>query len=121
MAYIIVIGEQRRYLTALLLLKAEAGNLMDDVKHVMKEIGSKAQTVQEAISCPIYLKRVQQGINVANEKAISKAQRIIKFHLLNDEFSIANGVLTPTLKVKRKEVHKKFSKEIESMYNDPKL
>lgn len=65
---------------------------------------------------------MQEGIDRANEKAISKAQRIIKFHILNDEFSIANGVLTPTLKVKRKEVYKKFNKEIESMYSgDAKL
>ena len=92
------------------------------MKHVLKEIGSKAQTVEEARKCKLYLKRVQEGIERANEKAISKAQRIIKFHILNDEFSIANGVLTPTLKVKRKEVYKKFNKEIESMYSgDAKL
>ena len=61
-----MIGDQRKYLTALLVLKTENGNLLDDVKHVLKEIGSPAKTVEETRKCPLYLKRVEAGIEKAN-------------------------------------------------------
>jgi hypothetical protein len=54
------------------------------MKHILTQIGSPAKTVSEVRVCPAYLKRVQTAIDRANDKAISKAQRIIKFHILND-------------------------------------
>jgi long-subunit acyl-CoA synthetase (AMP-forming) len=38
-----------------------------------------------------------------------------------EDFSIENGTLTPTLKLKRKEAMKRYEAEIETMYNRPKL
>ena len=39
-----------------------------------------------------------------------------KFTLLSKEFSIELGELTPTLKLRRKIIMKRFKKEIEAMY-----
>lgn len=40
-----------------------------------------------------------------------------KFFLIDEEFTIENGLLTPTFKVKKKLVLEKYAKEIESIYN----
>jgi long-chain acyl-CoA synthetase len=45
-------------------------------------------------------------------------EKIKKFKLLTDEWSIASGELTPTMKIKRKVVMKQYQKEIEEMYHD---
>ena len=43
-------------------------------------------------------------------------ERIKKFILLPKDFTIEEGELTPTLKVKRTIVEKKFAKEIDALY-----
>lgn len=40
---------------------------------------------------------------------------------MSEDFSIENGMLTPTLKLKRKEALKKYAAEIESMYTKSSL
>ena len=45
-------------------------------------------------------------------------EKIKKFKLLVDEWSIASGELTPTMKIKRKVVMQQYKKEIEEMYKD---
>jgi len=43
-------------------------------------------------------------------------EKIKKFILIKDEFTIENGMLTPTLKLKRKEIVKNYYKQIENLY-----
>lgn len=43
-------------------------------------------------------------------------ERIKAIHITNDQFSIDNGLLTPTLKVKRNEVAKKYRSTIDALY-----
>ncbi|MBX7043825.1 MAG: long-chain fatty acid--CoA ligase [Ignavibacteria bacterium] len=50
------------------------------------------------------------------QKSISGYERVRKFTLIREPFSIEGGELTPTLKVKRKFVEKKYSDEIGKMY-----
>jgi len=68
---------------------------------------------------PVFKQIVKKGIDLANKEAISKAQYIRKWDVI-EEFQV--GVeLTPTMKLKRKEVMKKHSQLIEKMYLDPAL
>ena len=49
---------------------------------------------------------------------MSRVEQIKKFTILPRELSIAEGELTPTLKVKRNVVTAHFEAEIEAMYAD---
>lgn len=62
-----------------------------------------------------------KGLEEANKKALSRAQKVQNYYLMPNDFSIDNGCLTPTLKLKRKVVLQKYKNEIESMYAIPKL
>ena len=57
-------------------------------------------------------KIIDEGIEIANKKAISNAQRVQKWVIVNGEFSVDGGELTPTLKMKRKIINQKYEKEI---------
>ena len=62
------------------------------------------------MECPALKKIIQQGIDVANDKAISKAQRVQRFIILDADFSVDGGELTPTLKMKRNIINQKYEK-----------
>lgn len=60
----------------------DQNNLADEVVTYISGKGSKAKTIQQAIKCENLKKIITDGIELANDKAISKAQRIIKFKIL---------------------------------------
>ena len=47
---------------------------------------------------------------------LSLIEKIKKFILINDEFTTENGMLTPTLKLKRKEIIKNYKQRLENLY-----
>ena len=58
------------------------------------------------------IKIVLENIN----KNLSLVEKIRKFILIYEEFTINNGMLTPTLKLKRKEITKNYKQQLESLY-----
>ena len=49
-------------------------------------------------------------------KNLSIIEKIKKIVLINEEFTINNGMLTPTLKLKRKEIVKNYKQQLENLY-----
>ena len=58
------------------------------------------------------IKLVIENIN----KSLTLIEKIKKFVLIYEEFSIENGMLTPTLKLKRKEIVKNYKQQLENLY-----
>tara|TARA_B100000579_G_scaffold356502_1_gene312217 strand:- start:176 stop:1876 length:1701 start_codon:yes stop_codon:yes gene_type:complete len=49
-------------------------------------------------------------------KSLSLVEKVKKFKLINEEFTIENGMLTPTLKLKRKKILEKYQEDLEKLY-----
>ena len=49
-------------------------------------------------------------------KNLSLVERVKKIKLINEEFTIENGMLTPTLKLKRKKILEKYKEDLEKLY-----
>ena len=49
-------------------------------------------------------------------KNLSLIEKIKKFVLINTEFTIENRMLTPTLKLKRKNILEKYKEDLEKLY-----
>ncbi len=58
------------------------------------------------------IKLVIENIN----KSLTLIEKIKKFVLINEEFTIENGMLTPTLKLKRKEIINNYKQQLENLY-----
>ncbi len=49
-------------------------------------------------------------------KSLSLVEKVKKFKLIKEEFTIENGMLTPTLKLKRKQILEKYKQDLEKLY-----
>ena len=49
-------------------------------------------------------------------KNLSLVEKVKKFKLIKEEFTIENGMLTPTLKLKRKEIVINYKQQLEKLY-----
>ena len=61
--------------------------------------------------------KINEIINKINEN-LTLVEKIKKFYLLNENFSIENGMLTPTMKVKRNKVINKYKNILEKFYKN---
>jgi long-chain acyl-CoA synthetase len=59
---------------------------------------------------------IKEKIEKMNEK-LSKIEKIKKFFVIDNQFSIENGFMTPTLKLKRYKIIQEYKKDLEKLYN----
>lgn len=123
-----VVGDKRKYLVILLTLKLALDKdgkpteaLSDDAIKIVKDIGSNAKTLSDAMKDEKLLKFIDAGIKKANERSISRAQHVRKWAIIPGDFTVDGGELTPTLKLKRKFTSTKHTEAILKLYQDPKL
>ncbi|HJM78420.1 MAG TPA: long-chain fatty acid--CoA ligase [Candidatus Pelagibacter bacterium] len=65
-----------------------------------------------------FLKEKEKINNVIENvnKKLTLVEKIKKIQLIDENFSIENGLLTPTMKIKRKKVTEKYKKDLEKLY-----
>ncbi|GGT40670.1 AMP-dependent synthetase/ligase [Streptomyces chromofuscus] len=106
----LVVGDNRPFVGALVTLDPDA------VAHWLAvhklPPGTPVSTVGRD---PRLRAAVQRAVDYANE-AVSRAESIRAFTLVEGEFTEENGMLTPSLKVKRHAVTTAYAKEIEALY-----
>ena len=86
----LVYGDNKPFLVALLVLN-------NDKKNMNHEI-------------------IRNGIEKINTK-LAKIEKIKKYFITNESFSVENGFMTPTLKLKRYKIIQKYKTELEKLYN----
>ena len=83
-----VYGDKKNYLVALIVPSKDFLNDKEKINNVIEKINEKLTLLEK-------IKRIQ---------------------LINENFSIENGLMTPTMKVKRKKVIEKYKNQLEKLY-----
>ncbi len=83
-----VFGEQRNYIAALLVLNSESKSNDEDIQRYIDEVN----------------------------KDLTQPEKIKKFIFIDEPFSIENNLMTPTMKVRRHEVQKKYQNQIDQLF-----
>jgi long-chain acyl-CoA synthetase len=105
----VLIGDRRMFLTALIVPDFEA------LKEYADTAGISYQSNADLVTKPEIRDLIDKQI-AAIQKDLASFERVRKFMLLEQPFTIDDGELTPTQKVKRKFVEQKYSAMIERMY-----
>ena len=85
----LVYGDNKQYLISLIVLSGEYKNISEE--------------------------EIQEEIDKIN-KNLSKIEKIKKFLIIKEQFTIENGLMTPTLKLKRYKIINNYKIEIEKLY-----
>ena len=105
-----VIGDQRKYVTAIIIPAFEA--LMEYARK--KQIEYKS--VEDLVKNSEIVKMLDERIKKL-QSGFANFEQIKKFTLLPREFSMETGELTNTLKIRRPVINAKYAREIEAMYS----
>jgi len=104
----VVIGDRRKFLSALITLEEEAAARYAETNNV---------SVDSLHQNPDVIAEIQKTVDATNA-LFARVEHVRKFTLLPRNFSVEDGELTPTLKIKRNKVNEHFEAEIEAMYAD---
>ena len=107
--YTLLLGDNRPYLTLL---------VAPSLPH-LEDIGKQLQLTwaqrDELLSHPAIIAELRRRVSALTEK-LANYEQIRDLRLVVEEFTQENGLLTPTLKVKRREVERRFAQLVDEMY-----
>ncbi len=106
----VIIGDCRSFVTALIVPNFDA---LPDLAKKLGVLFEDSQQFLELNSVKTFFKSRIDELQVA----LAKFEQVKKFKLITHDFTMTTGELTPTLKVKRKIVLKKYEDLIEKMYS----
>lgn len=104
-----VIGDKRKYVTAIIIPAFEALKEYARKKHI------QYQNIEDLLRNIDIRTMIQERIDKLQE-SFAGFERIKKFTLLPRAFSMEAGELTNTLKIKRKVINSRYAREIDAMY-----
>ena len=122
-----LIGDNRRYCSALFTLDVvailrdkvgiETHEISKDPTEQLKQIKENGYSLSDFTESEDIKSEIQSNVNELNRQ-FSNPEQIKKFSILPRDFTIDHGELTPTLKMRRKQINENWSDIIETMYID---
>ncbi|WP_181896677.1 AMP-dependent synthetase/ligase [Bifidobacterium longum] len=109
----LVIGDKKPFVAALVTLD------LADANNWLESQGAKPESDLASLAKnAIVHAEVERAVNAANE-GVSRAESIRKFEILPDEFTEANGMLTPSLKTRRAQIVEHYRELIDDVIYVP--
>ncbi|MFF8713313.1 AMP-dependent synthetase/ligase [Streptomyces sp. NPDC015184] len=109
-AQCIVVGNDRPYIAALVTVDQEA------VDHWLAMQGRSPLEPRELVRDPDLEMEIRRAVVAANT-AVSQAESIRTFRILAHPFSEEHGLLTPSLKLKRRAIETAYATEVDALYH----
>merc|ERR1711957_811833 len=122
-AEVMMVGDKRKYNVAVITLKAVGANGevpgTNDLDAGAKRVNPEVTTISAAMEDKVWIDAIRNAIKATNKNekvCINNAFTIQKFTILPTNFSEEAQELTPTKKLKRKNVETKYKAIIDKMY-----
>jgi long-chain acyl-CoA synthetase len=106
---VITVGDDRKYITALIV------PVMQKIKEEAARINLTYSTEKELVNLPEIIEFMRLRIEKLQQE-LSSYEKVARFTILHEPFSIENNAMTSTLKFRRKVIAEKYKTEIEAMY-----
>ncbi len=108
-----LLGDKRRF-PAVLIIPA-----FDDLENWARQHGVKFSTRKELVRSP-QVQKLYAGIVEQLNENLAQFEKLKKVLVIPDELSIADGTLTPSMKLRRRHLTERYKKEIDALYAEPR-
>lgn len=109
--HFMVVGDKRKFLTGVIGIEKES------FLEVLPALELEASvSLEELATNQGVMNLIKEQVEAVNED-LASFESIKKFYIAPVEFTPESGLITPSLKLKKKEILKRFDKEIDAMYN----
>jgi long-chain acyl-CoA synthetase len=105
----VIHGDNKKYIVALISLD------FISLKKFCEESGLPSEDLSAATQNPKILEKIRRSVAEVNSQ-LASFETVKRFSIINRELTVDQGDLTPSLKVKRKVLEKKFATELEALY-----
>ncbi len=109
---IAVIGPSRKFIAAL---------IVPSFEHLRNQLTARGTACSSdnarLIEMPESIALIQAEVNKQNQR-LNHVERVKKFTLLPEEWSLENGIMTPKLSLRRKMLEDRYAQEIEALYQE---
>ncbi len=105
--HVLIVGNKRPFVVALLMIDEGAISEFANTHGFIDR--------EDAVQSKLFQKKIDQLITKINNQ-LNHWEKIRGFHLITERLTIENGDLTPSMKLARNHVQKRFKNEIEEMY-----
>ena len=85
------------------------------VKVYLQSLGRQIDDWDGMVTCESVRTMVEEAVENANA-SLARYETIRKFLIVPEHFTPMNGLMTPSLKVRRKEVYKRFGEALDDLY-----
>jgi len=122
-----LVGDRRKYCSALFTLdvsvilrdkiNVDIAKIPKDPAQQIKMLEEHSHNLSDFTGNNEVFSEIEKEVNKLNNE-FSNPEQIKKFSILPRDFTIDDGELTPTLKIRRKQINENWASEIESMYSE---
>ena len=106
-----VIGDQRRFVSALIVLDGEA------LPAWCRSNDVPFESIEQASQHPRVRREIQEAVDEGNRQ-LARVEQVKRFAILGEEWTPESAELTPTMKLKRRAIHERHADMIERLYAD---
>jgi long-chain acyl-CoA synthetase len=106
-----VIGDQRKFVSALIVLDGEA------LPAWCRSNDVPFESIAQASQHPRVRREIQEAVDQGNRQ-LARVEQIKRFAILGEEWTPESAELTPTMKLKRRAIHERHADVIERLYAD---
>jgi long-chain acyl-CoA synthetase len=107
--HVLLIGDKQPYVTALITVNVAAAETLKGMEEL------KGRTPADVAKASLVAEEVDRTVKRVN-KQLAPFEQIRRFRILDHEFSIERGELTPTMKVRRKQVIENYKHLVNELY-----
>ncbi|MDR1431292.1 MAG: long-chain fatty acid--CoA ligase [Propionibacteriaceae bacterium] len=108
---VVVVGDGRKYISALMTM---------DRDNVLNWAGRHAMTTESyetILASPEFRESIERGVDSANAR-LERWETVKRFAILPTEFSVDDGGVTPSMKIRRASIAKTYADVVDSLYEE---